>query len=237
MTGTCRRFDVAWRVRRLPGSPEQVESRMMIFVKMSSLCLRVQNVLCYPRCDFNKSSLKTMDKTGKRVESKERGAIRVRRRALLGAISGAGVVGATKLPGQWTRPVVDHVLLPAHAATTDDTGAAGGGNTTGPSTFITTVTSNCVITCTSANGMYGYQTAPWTGSESTISSIWYTYYVTANVTQCIDSNGGVTSSYLFTSAYTALAGSGATYNGTETSFSSPASYTSNAMCYVTMTSS
>jgi len=38
------------------------------------------------------------------------------RRALLAAISGAGVAGAMRLPSQWSRPVVDHVLLPAHAA-------------------------------------------------------------------------------------------------------------------------
>jgi hypothetical protein len=37
-----------------------------------------------------------------------------RRRALLGAISAAGVAGAVQLPQQWTRPVVDHVVLPAH---------------------------------------------------------------------------------------------------------------------------
>jgi len=42
-------------------------------------------------------------------------AKRAKRRALLGAISGAGMIGAAKLPGQWARPVVDHVLLPAHA--------------------------------------------------------------------------------------------------------------------------
>ncbi|HSH44009.1 MAG TPA: hypothetical protein VK973_17935 [Arenicellales bacterium] len=38
-----------------------------------------------------------------------------RRRALLGAISAAGVTGATQLPQQWARPVVDNVILPAHA--------------------------------------------------------------------------------------------------------------------------
>lgn len=37
------------------------------------------------------------------------------RRALLAAISGAGVAGAMRLPSQWSRPVVDHIMLPAHA--------------------------------------------------------------------------------------------------------------------------
>jgi len=42
---------------------------------------------------------------------------RQRRRALLTAISAAGVAGGTELPRQWARPIVDHVLLPAHAQT------------------------------------------------------------------------------------------------------------------------
>jgi len=42
---------------------------------------------------------------------------RQRRRALLAAISAAGVAGGAELPRQWARPVVDHVLLPAHAQT------------------------------------------------------------------------------------------------------------------------
>jgi len=37
---------------------------------------------------------------------------RERRRALLSTIS---AIGAVQLPTQWARPVVDHVLLPAHA--------------------------------------------------------------------------------------------------------------------------
>ena len=36
------------------------------------------------------------------------------RRALLGGIAAAGAA-ATRLPEQWQRPVVDHVLLPVHA--------------------------------------------------------------------------------------------------------------------------
>lgn len=39
------------------------------------------------------------------------------RRALLGTISAIGAAGATQLPTQWTRPVVDHVVLPVHAQT------------------------------------------------------------------------------------------------------------------------
>jgi len=56
-----------------------------------------------------------------------------RRRALLGAIS---AIGASQLPGQWSRPVVDHVLLPAHAAKSNGS-------------FDIPLT-DCDITCTSA---------------------------------------------------------------------------------------
>jgi len=56
-----------------------------------------------------------------------------RRRALLGAIS---AIGASQLPGQWSRPVVDHVLLPVHAARSNGS-------------FDIALT-DCDITCTSA---------------------------------------------------------------------------------------
>ena len=40
------------------------------------------------------------------------------RRNLLRALSVGGVVGATQLPASWSKPVVDAVVLPAHAQTT-----------------------------------------------------------------------------------------------------------------------
>ncbi len=40
------------------------------------------------------------------------------RRNLLKALASGGVVAGTALPAAWTRPVVDSVLLPAHAQTT-----------------------------------------------------------------------------------------------------------------------
>lgn len=39
------------------------------------------------------------------------------RRRLLKAIGGGTAAGATLLPGRWSKPVVDAVLLPAHAQT------------------------------------------------------------------------------------------------------------------------
>ena len=148
---------------------------------------------------------------------------RIKRRALLGAISTAGVVGAAKLPGQWSQPIVDHVLLPAHAATTDDTGASG--------TFVTTVTSNCVVTCTSA------RSAVLQDFSSTASGIWLvfrTYY--APYTQCSDSMGGFTSSFL-SSASTVFT---MAFSSSLTSFysgSGSVSFTSNVICNVTSASS
>lgn len=61
-----------------------------------------------------------------------------RRRALVAAISAVGVSGATQLPKQWSRPVVDHVLLPAHAQTTTST-----------TTTSSTSEPPCEISCTS----------------------------------------------------------------------------------------
>lgn len=48
------------------------------------------------------------------------------RRKLLKSIAvGSGAIVAGKsLPESWSKPVVDTVMLPAHAATTDDTGSA-----------------------------------------------------------------------------------------------------------------
>ena len=153
---------------------------------------------------------------------------KAKRRALLGAISTAGVVGAAKLPGQWTRPVVDHVLLPAHAATTDDTGAAG----SGVSTFITTVTSNCVVTCTSAYALISNQSATMSNSSIYVSS--YTYFW--DYVQCSNSLGGVT-----TSAGSMSSGNhtGTYTSGLSSTFycGSVTSYTTNAVCNVTVTSS
>ena len=63
-----------------------------------------------------------MKKSPKKTKSEELkdDARMARRRGLLGVISAVGGVGATKLPEQWTRPVVDSVLLPAHAQSTEE---------------------------------------------------------------------------------------------------------------------
>ncbi|MCP4008134.1 MAG: hypothetical protein GY726_01315 [Proteobacteria bacterium] len=41
-----------------------------------------------------------------------------RRKLLKGVFAGSGAIAAGAVPGKWTKPVVESVLLPAHAATT-----------------------------------------------------------------------------------------------------------------------
>ena len=45
----------------------------------------------------------------------ERHAMSVDRRRVLQAALGAGALGALALPARWIRPVVDTIVVPAHA--------------------------------------------------------------------------------------------------------------------------
>lgn len=95
------------------------------------------------------------------------------RRTLLKAISAAGVVGAAKLPEQWGRPVVDHVLLPAHAA--------------GSPEFL------CALTCTIERA---FAVAITRSSDSTINGdttypITVCYFVTVGATCSRQTDGAV----------------------------------------------
>lgn len=55
---------------------------------------------------------------------------KARRKLLKSIVAGSGAVVAGKsLPEGWTRPVVDSVMLPAHAQTSPGGGAGGGGGT------------------------------------------------------------------------------------------------------------
>ena len=53
------------------------------------------------------------------------------------AVGAIAVVAGQSLPEAWSKPVVDAVLLPAHAETTDDSGSSGGGVTTTTTTTTT----------------------------------------------------------------------------------------------------
>ena len=58
-----------------------------------------------------------------------------RRKLLIGLSS--GVIGASQLPGSWSKPIVDAVVLPSHAETTDDSGTLPPENTTTAEPVIT----------------------------------------------------------------------------------------------------
>ena len=56
-----------------------------------------------------------------------------RRKAVRAIVLGGGSVTAAKgLPSEWAAPIVNAVVLPGHAATTDDTGIISTANTTPP---------------------------------------------------------------------------------------------------------
>ncbi len=68
----------------------------------------------------------------KKPEQAEKGIDKSRRGMLKKAAAGAGVavVAGVTLPKKWTKPVMDSVILPAHAATTSGAGDTGGTTTT-----------------------------------------------------------------------------------------------------------
>lgn len=107
------------------------------------------------------------------------------RRRLLQAVSAAGLGGAAALPTHWSRPVVDSVLLPAHAQATP---AA-----TQPA---------CNITCTfEATGIFLL-------SSNAIDLIDNTF-----VAQCVSENGDTSfSSAVFTYSATGTGGQGSAYS-------------------------
>jgi len=77
-----------------------------------------------------------------------------RRNALKIARNSALVAAAaTQLPNEWQKPAIDSVILPAHAATTDDSGDLGTGVTT--TTQVTTtpqLTTTVQVTTTQMAG-------------------------------------------------------------------------------------
>ncbi len=173
-----------------------------------------------------------MKSTEQNVSTQELATKKKQRRALIGAISTAGVVGAAKLPSQWTRPIVDQVLLPSHAVTTDDSDSSGATST---SSFITTVTKNCVVTC--AEGIMNFYTTSYV-TFNTNSAI-VSEYNAGSQRQCIDSLGGMTSTALGTSTFYSytIPAHQTTNSWYDDYFCSWGSSTSNAICTVTQTSS
>ncbi|GJL82541.1 MAG: hypothetical protein DHS20C01_21750 [marine bacterium B5-7] len=109
-----------------------------------------------------------------------------RRRALVAAISAVGVSGATQLPKQWSRPVVDHVLLPAHAQTT---------------TPVSTSEPACLISCTSGiiEDLEVYY-------DDFLSTHFLARFAVTTYTNCISEPGGDVTSTTISVFDTAFAG-------------------------------
>jgi len=98
------------------------------------------------RLSENKTGDAEITASGTQSHLEESSRPRHTRRALLAAISGVGIAGATRLPSQWSRPVVDHVLLPAHAAGSPFT-------ITACSLYCTEVASYAITTSPSGGGV------------------------------------------------------------------------------------
>ena len=65
-----------------------------------------------------------MKKNNQSADNKPHQSTQQRRAALKCILVSGGLVSGTgALPKSWTRPVIDSVVLPSHAATTDDTGS------------------------------------------------------------------------------------------------------------------
>ncbi len=77
----------------------------------------------------NKEDIKL---SGQSVDKSDDASVtNVRRKALKSLLVSGGVVtGASILPQKWSRPVVDSVILPSHASTTDDSDSGSTEETT-----------------------------------------------------------------------------------------------------------
>jgi hypothetical protein len=53
-----------------------------------------------------------------------------RRKVLRNTLIGGAVISTGALPEKWSKPVLDSVILPVHAETTDDSDSNPGGNPT-----------------------------------------------------------------------------------------------------------
>ncbi len=103
--------------------------------------------------------MKNKDTRGFETTDTEQHKDKNRRRLALKALGGGGVLAAgNALPRNWAKPVVDVVVLPVHASTTDDTGAEGEGQPTttpDPCTSGNYTITGCNITDANDNTLYG----------------------------------------------------------------------------------
>ena len=63
-----------------------------------------------------------------------------RRKVLRNTLIGGAVISTSAVPKKWSKPVLDSVLLPTHAATTDDLSTLGVGAPTPPPTTVAATT-------------------------------------------------------------------------------------------------
>jgi hypothetical protein len=89
----------------------------------------------------------------KDMDNRKTGINPSRRRALKTIAAGSAIAGGLALGGKWTRPVVDTVILPAHAQATNATAPA---TTAAPTTTAcnTTLASARFVTHRDQNGFY-----------------------------------------------------------------------------------
>ncbi|MEM7195581.1 MAG: hypothetical protein AAF402_11560 [Pseudomonadota bacterium] len=87
-----------------------------------------------------------------------------RRKTIKALGIGSVVAGASQLPTQWTKPVVQSMVLPSHATTTDSGGDGGAGTTNSPTTSSPTTTpSPCSVACAFSISLRWEKTGSGTG--------------------------------------------------------------------------
>ena len=142
---------------------------------------------------------------------------RERRRALLATVSAAGVVGASKLPSQWARPVIDHAILPAHATST-----------------LVTFTTDCAVSCSVEGG--SYSSFIQSSGDPTLYEIWS---ANVSITNCVDEFGDSSSTLVFNTPWSSLGFTDGSITTNSTYFPDPtntdasASFSDVSVCEVT----
>ena len=143
---------------------------------------------------------------------------RNQRRALMASIVAAGAVG---LPTQWKKPVIDHILLPAHAETSP--GPASTFTTQVTTSFAVAQSATGVFTC--SNDLIGTRVITSTGGNRG-GDFNISYIVTDLIRQtCQNPVGGTTSNIISNNTFTIS--NTTTALPTLTSFSTSSNFSTN----------
>jgi len=179
---------------------------------------------------LNKDAAKTsVDMVEKSVEQSAIPQAKKPRRTILASIAAVGTVAS--LPSKWTRPIVDHALLPAHAQTSE----------TSTMTATTTITASAQGTVNCDGGrlrtnFYEFTVAPASGTGTTSADM----NVTSNdvgFAICTDPQGGTigitdTNILTFNSSTVSYLISEGIPNTSATSTVSSGSFTSGPITYI-----